>query len=38
MDTQGWSEERIKAAEKLRQELGFYVEGKAQAGRINDVE
>lgn len=38
MDTQSWSEERIKAAEKLRQELGFYVVGKAHADRINEVE
>lgn len=38
MDTDGWSEERIVAAEKLRQELGFYIEGVAERGRINEAE
>lgn len=38
MDTVGWTEEDFRKAEQLRQELGYFIEGKAQQSRVSEAE
>ena len=38
MDTEGWDREQFRKAEELRQECGYFVEGKAQQIRITESE
>ena len=38
LDTLDWTEEMIEKGEKLRQDLGYFVKGKAQEKRVNERE
>ena len=38
MDTYEWSEEVLQNAKKLRESLGYFVEGKAQIRRVEEAE
>jgi hypothetical protein len=38
MDTKDWSEERLRGAERLRDELGYFIKGKAHETRMTEAE